>query len=1301
MAKYETVARTLSALAKVEAPNESRTDLPAKDPHEGTEKGELLVRATDIQVLKVHHERLDLRAREVHAIMGPSGVGKTSIMEVLALRRRTHYSGDIRFFDPAFETVCGGSLQSGTYISWVEQYPQKTFLDNLTVGETLDYALRLRDGGDPKDSAEHICRKFLLDGKEGTKVKFLSGGQVKRLALAVGMLRKPKLLMADEPLSGLAEVDAIRSIRSMYEFANYEGANVFLSLHQPSSACLMFVDVVSVISHAGVCKSYDTHQSAGAVGADFEGFAMDVQDHALVEHAAIVANVKAGRRASLEGPADVDVDEILGHDDKLTPMELKDSSTPAERMRPTVRLEALSRGGAGTRYPVETARETWTTIVTLFRNDKQNLARKAVVKMICFLVTGSVFDKANWNVNDTRIMIACISVFTFFFATESIDVYCVWYERQPWLRNMIMAGHASAVSMFTAVLAYDILLIRCGIIAPVGACVMRSLIGFHSQLPLGVFVAVGVVLSLTWNVFALAMAVGSFDARNQFGLAAGMINLLTFLGGCAATSGLFVPYDSSPSYLAWLYHLNPFGHAVFILNHETFRGRTIKCGPTVQRDFALSQVALGEAPDVNCPLDGTALLESIGQTGTYQRHWWSLCGCLLGAFAILAMVVLRETNPLPAPRAPRVVGPLKLDRLKLSARLYWAMLLLPTIALAVAATLKFPRHYDVASNVELYSFVRPGRGSVTAAYPAHPGTVRCESLGAAKVIDWYVRAEQQLKGSQLLHRAQLPPLDPPVLDNFYEQTTTCCGYLEAGNAYEAGRQPQRDLTLAELQSFYPRGAMTTEDAAARTNRFYDDGGDGLTLSELFSVQHAPALRKLDVVANEDDLALVGRLAFDPSVSASLEAAAGGASLLAAAGNGRVYAADYTFLSAVADAGAVTPGYNVSAPLAVFFEDSRGLRTVAIEMRSVDADPASPVDRYTAMDANPTDWLYARLRLRHAAYVTQGLYHVASLHAAPVAVFSAAHVHLDQNHPVTEVLSELIERGAIVSCGVETTGDADAGSALAAPGGASMSSAVYDHFDVDIRGDYTLWSSMLWVTNSPNNLRVGGTTTIQALCDEFPILETWNFPRYLAKRNMGHLDLVGSAVPRASMLKVWDAALDLATQLMKIGRPAGDKALTEAEKAFLAAVVDRDGANLAPAGPLETTDDMAELVATVLFQKLTHSMTRCYMLTAPIFMNKLAMPSTLRNLPAGKPNLATVDEIAHLMAGSRDTVDDMGVTGAALSFPAQNIWHEDRQPLYVRATEVAYYDWLVDLKDTMGADDTLKLFLPCMEVGADV
>ena len=47
--------------------------------------------------------------------------------------------------------------------------------------------------------------------------------------------------MADEPLSGLSS-RTIQSIRCMYEYANFQDACVFFSLHQPSPACLMFVD---------------------------------------------------------------------------------------------------------------------------------------------------------------------------------------------------------------------------------------------------------------------------------------------------------------------------------------------------------------------------------------------------------------------------------------------------------------------------------------------------------------------------------------------------------------------------------------------------------------------------------------------------------------------------------------------------------------------------------------------------------------------------------------------------------------------------------------------------------------------------------------------------------------------------------------------------------------------------------------------------------------------------------------------------------------------------------------------------
>ena len=67
--------------------------------------------------------------------MGPSGVGKTSIMEVIALRRRAlpRRRGlprpELCARDPL------GGAQSSDTLSWVEQYPQHSFLDNLTVVE--------------------------------------------------------------------------------------------------------------------------------------------------------------------------------------------------------------------------------------------------------------------------------------------------------------------------------------------------------------------------------------------------------------------------------------------------------------------------------------------------------------------------------------------------------------------------------------------------------------------------------------------------------------------------------------------------------------------------------------------------------------------------------------------------------------------------------------------------------------------------------------------------------------------------------------------------------------------------------------------------------------------------------------------------------------------------------------------------------------------------------------------------------------------------------------------------------------
>ena len=195
---------------------------------------------------------------------------------------------------------------------------------------------------------------------------------------------------------------------------------------------------------------------------------------------------------------------------------------------------------------------------------------------------------------------------------------------------------------------------------------------------------------------------------------------------------------------------------------------------------------------------------------------------------------------------------------------------------------------------------------------------------------------------------------------------------------------------------------------------------------------------------------------------------------------------------------------------------------------------------------------------------------------------------------------------------------------------------------------------------------------------------------MADRNMDpSAAIAGEALPRASMAKVWGASDDLAKALVGIARGArAADDITDNVRNFWALLDSPDGANVKP-GDLESWDDVQRVMATLVFMKLTHSLTRCFQNTAPIFMNKLAMPSTLRNLPKGKPGFTAIEDIADIMAGSRDTVDDMGasggeadalpdarrgitsqVTGAALSFPAQNLWHEDRPPMNNADAEAA-------------------------------
>ena len=162
-----------------------------------------------------------VRRGEVFGLLGPNGAGKTTTVEVLeGYRARTGGRVSVLGFDPGERPVelrrgAGIVLQScGTY-------------PHLTVRETLDHWARLYPA--PRAVGEVIALTG-LDAVAGRRARTLSGGQARRLDLALALVGDPELVFLDEPTTGFdpaarrAAWDTVRALRDL-------GVTVLLTTH--------------------------------------------------------------------------------------------------------------------------------------------------------------------------------------------------------------------------------------------------------------------------------------------------------------------------------------------------------------------------------------------------------------------------------------------------------------------------------------------------------------------------------------------------------------------------------------------------------------------------------------------------------------------------------------------------------------------------------------------------------------------------------------------------------------------------------------------------------------------------------------------------------------------------------------------------------------------------------------------------------------------------------------------------------------------------------------------------------------
>lgn len=189
-------------------------------------------------------------------ILGESGSGKTTLLDTIAGRERI-----------AASHVRGRLLVNGKErgIDWkrISSYVlQDDVFDVLqTVEDTVRFSANLRlpslmNETERAQICDAVLKQVGLDRlPSGTLVRSLSGGERKRLAIAIELVKCPSIMFLDEPVSGLDAANALRILRLLKDLAVQNSKTIIVSIHQPDAYLYDLFDSVILLARGHLVYS--------------------------------------------------------------------------------------------------------------------------------------------------------------------------------------------------------------------------------------------------------------------------------------------------------------------------------------------------------------------------------------------------------------------------------------------------------------------------------------------------------------------------------------------------------------------------------------------------------------------------------------------------------------------------------------------------------------------------------------------------------------------------------------------------------------------------------------------------------------------------------------------------------------------------------------------------------------------------------------------------------------------------------------------------------------------------------------
>ena len=556
---------------------------------------------------------------EITAVMGPSGAGKTSLLNILAGRTRSEgriaVGADIRLDDYQVDPA---NIAVRKQIAFVAQ--DDSLQVTATPREAIRFSAKLRlPRATAEDELDRLTERMLGElGLEqcadtmvgGDLVKGISGGERKRTSVGVELVTKPALVFLDEPTSGLDSFSAVQLVQVLKKLT-HAGSSVLFTIHQPSSEVFNSFDHLILLNKGRVM--YDG--GIADVPTFFSGrghplpplynpsdWIMSVAQTVPIEELDRAGFFPGG--GGLRGASTLKTDASNRRHDALgRSMVLR-----------------LSRVGDIDERKVSLATQIGMLYVRELRNLKRDTkgkigARMGVTTVLATLIGIVFFGVGNCESDSEQVLQSHLGALIMILmmamlGTAQPTLLTFPAERPVFLREY-STDHYSVVSYFLSRLTVEL------VVTLIQVFVMCLITYFLIGLNMNFFLMVSIVYSLAMASSAYAVMLGasvSTPKRGQEMLPLLFVPQLLF-------AGFFVAPDLIPRWLSWAQYLCSLTYAVRLIALAEFE-----------------ECTGGEIGQMMCD----RLVERLGAEESSEWLYWLVLVCIFFSARVAGLLILRK-----------------------------------------------------------------------------------------------------------------------------------------------------------------------------------------------------------------------------------------------------------------------------------------------------------------------------------------------------------------------------------------------------------------------------------------------------------------------------------------------------------------------------------------------------------------------------------------------------------------------------------------------------------------------------------